>query len=840
MKIETDRKSPASNRLAAGGVMLLLALVGSLALGCGQADSKNQATYGAGNTSASGGSHGNLPIADADPPAGPAANHGPATTLKPRELVDRMIKAYRGATSYADAGQVRIKLQRANQPPQDIKPFVQSVSFVRPNQIRLECFDSVLVCDGKKLRGSASNVPQQVLELDAPEKLRLSDLLAGEALRESLEQGPAGFPFQLLLLFPDAILPPVIETGEPKLLAGDSFDGHDCQRVQFDTPEGPLVLWIDPQSFVLRLMELPVGNIRKQLEAEGPVKNLSLTVEFLGARLNEAVPQVAFDFEVPPTAKRVKRLVGPPPSPPSELLGHPVPEFNFTGVGDRAVNRASLAGKVAVVDFWFTACPPCQQVFPMLDQVYRKYKSNDRVAFVAVSIDPPSIDDARLHEMAKQWGGTFPLARDTARNSDTVFHIPGAPTLVVLGPDGTLQDQEVGLNPKLATDLPAVIDALLAGKSTAAEAKARAEQVTAEYERAIQEPPVRAESQVEALPVVKVAARDEPRHVKLSRRWATTDIKNAGNILVVEDPKNPNSPMILVLEGAHTVVELNAAGQTVARHELVIPQQAIVNFVRTAVDGAGKRYYAGSASGQQQLFLFDENWAPAVRFPSAEIGEHAGIGDVQFVDFEGKGSPILGVGYWGLVGVQGVSLAGKRLWTDRSMQYVLRLAASGRDAKGERRLLCTNSRGSLVPIDGAGSPQPEWLLPGLMLEIVASSETGTGDTNVCAIASNLKRDPVLVGIGPSGEDLWHYPLPRGIYQTPIEPINSAALIGPKRHWLIASPDGSIHFVGGDGTPLDMFHYGQALSGLGGARAGDESLLIVATPKSVEAWKVEPK
>ena len=29
------------------------------------------------------------------------------------------------------------------------------------------------------------------------------------------------------------------------------------------------------------MMELPVGNIRKQLEAEGPVKHLSLTVEFL-------------------------------------------------------------------------------------------------------------------------------------------------------------------------------------------------------------------------------------------------------------------------------------------------------------------------------------------------------------------------------------------------------------------------------------------------------------------------------------------------------------------------------------------------------------------------------
>jgi thiol-disulfide isomerase/thioredoxin len=849
MTIEQHGVSFRDTSRAAAVLVLHLALVGPWALGCNGTDAKNQAADGSTpkGTGASEGSgdsapRGTAPIADvADPASGSGAGHVPATTLKPREFVDRMIKAYREAKTYADAGQVRIKLDRPNQPSQDLKPFIQSVSFVRPNKIRLECFDSVLVCDGKKLLGSVATVAQQVLELDAPEKLRIDDLMAGEALSESLTQGPAGFPLQLPLLLPDATLPETLQSGQPTLLAGDTFDGHDCQRVQFETPEGPWIFWIDPRSYVLRLMELPVGGIRKQLEAQGPIKRLSLTVELLGARLNEPVPQVAFDFEVPAEAKRVKRLIGPPPAPPSELLGHAVPEFNFTGVNAKAVSRASLAGKVAVLDFWFTACAPCQQAFPMLNQVYQKYKNSDRVVFVAVSIDPPEVEDVRLGETARQWGGEFPLARDTARHADSVFHIPGAPSLIVLGPDGTVQDQEVGLNPKLATDLPAVIEALLAGKSTAADAKARAEQLTAEYERAIQEPPVRAESSVEPLPDVKIVARDEPHNMKLAHRWATTDIKNPGNILVVDDAKNPQAPpRIFVLEGAHTVVELNGAGQTVGRHELAIPQQAIVNFLRTAVDAAGKRYYAGSASGQQQLFLFDEKWTPLVRFPSEDQGTHAGIGDVQFVDLEGKGEPVLSVGYWGLVGVQGVSLTGKRLWTDRSMQYVLRLAAGGRNAKGQRRLLCTNSRGSLVPIDATGAPEPEWLLPGLMLETVASSEAGNGETDVCALASNLKREPLVVGVGPHGEDQWHYPLPRGIYRTPIEPITSARLIGLKRHWLIASPDGAIHFVAGDGTPLDSFHYGQALGGLAGARVGDEALLIVANARGVEAWKVEPK
>ena len=127
------------------------------------------------------------------------------------------------------------------------------------------------------------------------------------------------------------------------------------------------------------------------------------------------------------------------------------------------------------------------------------------------------------------------------------------------------------------------------------------------------------------------------------------------------------------------VVELDGQGKIVARHELEIPQDAVINFLRTAQDAAGHRYYAGSASGQQQLFLFDSNWKLLTAFPDLSLGKHAGIGDVQFIDFDGQGDVKLAVGYWGLVGVQIVSLEGKRLASDRSMQFVLRMAASPRD-----------------------------------------------------------------------------------------------------------------------------------------------------------------
>src|SRR5258708_3610768 len=61
----------------------------------------------------------------------------PPPPLKPNDILGRMVQAYRNATSYADAAQLRITIERDGQPSNDPEPFNASVSFVRPNRIRI-------------------------------------------------------------------------------------------------------------------------------------------------------------------------------------------------------------------------------------------------------------------------------------------------------------------------------------------------------------------------------------------------------------------------------------------------------------------------------------------------------------------------------------------------------------------------------------------------------------------------------------------------------------------------------------------------------------------------------
>ncbi len=819
-----------SYTLSLAVVGVALAVFGFSIIGCDRSDSSSRGIVDP-----------SRPNADAGGPAGKAS---PAATsprsaessrLSASEILRRMVRAYHAAQYYADDAQLRMTIRRDGLSPGDSDPLHASVVFARPNKLHLEYFDARMTADGRKIRASVSSVPQQVLELDDPDKLGVANLFVGDAFNESLSNGPSGFPIQLVLLLDDNALAAILPDGAAgEVLPAAPFDGHDCLRVRVPTPAGVCTYWIDDTSYILRLLELPTDSLRQQMEAsEGPIRQISVTLELIGARLNEPVPDLAFQFEVPSDAKLVKQLLRPP-QPVSDLLGKSIGEFKFAGVNGSPISRASAAGKVTIVEFWFTGCDPCRETFPQLAKVQEKYKASDRVAIVGVSVDRPEIDDSKVQETAKAWGATFPLARDTGDSFSAAFHGMATPSLFVIGPDGTVQYNEVGWNPELANELPTVIDSILAGKSTWEEAKKRSDVRLADYQRKIQEPPAPVTS-VENLPATKIVPRDEPTKLAITKAWEVTELKSPGNLLIFD---GGDATKFFVMDGPRTVVELTSDGNVAARHELQIPEQAVVSFLRTTVDGQGHRYYAGSASGQQQVFVFDSDWKLLLAFPPADQPKHAGIGDVQFVDLDHSGTPKLAIGYWGLVGVQQVALDGKRLWSDRSMEFVLSITDGSAGSNGTPHLICANSRGSLVPLDSAGAPGSEWRVAGLMLETVVSDKMGGG--SLCAVASNTDGTPVAAGLGPNGEDQWRYLLPSGIFRTPIEKLTSANLIGDERQWLIAGADGSIHFVAHDGQPIDHFHYGEALTGMSGVRFGDDRLLLVSTAKGLTAWRIAAK
>jgi len=66
--------------------------------------------------------------------------------------------------------------------------------------------------------------------------------------------------------------------------------------------------------------------------------------------------------------------------------GDRAPEFQLPSLDGRTVNLSSYRGKVVMVHFWATWCPPCVEEIPTLERLYRAYFGKD-IEILAVSVD---------------------------------------------------------------------------------------------------------------------------------------------------------------------------------------------------------------------------------------------------------------------------------------------------------------------------------------------------------------------------------------------------------------------------------------------------------------------
>ena len=146
------------------------------------------------------------PTADNAQPAAPQeANISAKDEAAGRKVLQRMLDAYRKASSYGDAGTVRMFAEADGRTLRE-KTADFSLTLVRPNKLRMQAYGAKVVCDGKRLFASLDDVPGQVLSREAPARLTLPAVLSDWSLTVAVAQGFAGAMPQLMLLLGDAPL----------------------------------------------------------------------------------------------------------------------------------------------------------------------------------------------------------------------------------------------------------------------------------------------------------------------------------------------------------------------------------------------------------------------------------------------------------------------------------------------------------------------------------------------------------------------------------------------------------------------------------------------------------
>ena len=119
----------------------------------------------------------------------------------------------------------------------------------------------------------------------------------------------------------------------------------------------------------------------------------------------------------------------------------PVPELTFKTLDGRTMNSRDWKGKVVLVNFWATWCPPCREEIPALIKLQETYK--DHLLILGVSADEGSPDD--VAKFAAEHRMNYPIVMETPELTKAFPGIFALPTTFVVDQDVKMVQKHIGL-----------------------------------------------------------------------------------------------------------------------------------------------------------------------------------------------------------------------------------------------------------------------------------------------------------------------------------------------------------------------------------------------------------
>ena len=135
--------------------------------------------------------------------------------------------------------------------------------------------------------------------------------------------------------------------------------------------------------------------------------------------------------------------------------GDKAPDFTVEMVDGEQITLSKLKGKVVVVNFWATWCPPCRQELKVVEkELINRFKGKDFVFL------PISRGEAKktVEAFRKQNGYTFPMGLDPKQTIYKKYASNYIPRNFVVGKDGKVIYVSVGYEPKEFAEMVEVIE----------------------------------------------------------------------------------------------------------------------------------------------------------------------------------------------------------------------------------------------------------------------------------------------------------------------------------------------------------------------------------------------
>jgi len=115
-------------------------------------------------------------------------------------------------------------------------------------------------------------------------------------------------------------------------------------------------------------------------------------------------------------------------------------DFALTDLTGKSWTLRQLRGKVVLVNFWATWCPPCRKEMPDLEALYKRF-SNQGFVILAISDE----DNAKVKPFITERNITYPVLLDPGRKVNQLFEVDGIPKSFIYDRQGKLVAESIDM-----------------------------------------------------------------------------------------------------------------------------------------------------------------------------------------------------------------------------------------------------------------------------------------------------------------------------------------------------------------------------------------------------------
>lgn len=129
----------------------------------------------------------------------------------------------------------------------------------------------------------------------------------------------------------------------------------------------------------------------------------------------------------------------------SSQVSFPAPSWTLQNLEGQTVSSEAFEGKVVILDFWATWCPPCREEIPGFIELQKQYGA-DGLVVVGVAYDQ---EGAKVvAPFVEKTGINYPVLLGTEEMADRFGGIEGFPTTFIIDRQSQVVARHVGYRPK--------------------------------------------------------------------------------------------------------------------------------------------------------------------------------------------------------------------------------------------------------------------------------------------------------------------------------------------------------------------------------------------------------